>query len=106
MPPPCARAYTPLPEDTRSALRELAVQAGIHPGSGVETLARQVEAYIEQAAVYDIAAPRQPAQEDFAVYFLKQGKRGWCMHFATAAACMLRALDVPARYVSGYVCTV
>ena len=99
-------AYTPLPEDTRSALRELAVQAGIHPGSGTETLARQVEAYIEQAAVYDIAAPRQPAQEDFAVYFLKQGKRGWCMHFATSAACMLRALDVPARYVSGYVCTV
>ena len=28
------------------------------------------------------------------------------MHFATSAACMLRALDVPARYVSGYVCTV
>ena len=26
-------------------LRELAVQAGIHPGSAVETLARQVEAY-------------------------------------------------------------
>ena len=52
------------------------------------------------------AYTRQPAQEDFAVYFLTEGKRGWCMHFATAAACMLRALDVPARYVSGYVCTV
>lgn len=53
-----------------------------------------------------MTSPRQPAQEDFAVYFLTEGKRGWCMHFATAAACMLRALDVPARYVSGYVCTV
>lgn len=98
--------YTALPEETRSALLALAAQAGIRPGAGAEALARQVEAYVEQAAVYDIDAPRQPAQEDFAVYFLAQGKRGWCMHFATAAACMLRALDVPARYVSGYVCTV
>ena len=99
-------AYTPLPEDTRRVLRELAVQAGIQSGSDTEMLARQVEAYIKQAAVYDITAPRQPSQEDFAVYFLTQEKRGWCMHFATAAACMLRALDVPARYVSGYICTV
>ena len=50
------------------------MQAGIHPGSAVETLARQVEAYIKQAAVYDIAAPRQPAQGRFCRVFPHGGK--------------------------------
>ena len=35
-------------------------------------------------------------------YFLRTGKRGYCMHFASANCLILRNFSVPARYVSGY----
>lgn len=40
------------------------------------------------------------------LHFLTQSRQGYCVHFASAAAVMLRALDIPARYVSGYVAVV
>ena len=36
------------------------------------------------------------------VYFLTESRRGYCMHFASAAALALREMGVPARYASGY----
>ncbi len=36
-------------------------------------------------------------------YFLATGKKGYCMHFASAGTLMLRELGVPARYAAGYV---
>ena len=39
---------------------------------------------------------------DFAIWFLENGESGYCVHFATAAAVLLRAAGVPARYVTGY----
>ncbi len=53
--------------------------------------------------VYDPNTPAAPEGEDFVLYFLTQSRRGYCMHFASAAALLLRAMGVPARYVSGYV---
>ena len=43
-----------------------------------------------------------PDAEDFALWFLREGERGYCVHFATAATVLLRAAGVPARYVTGY----
>ena len=40
--------------------------------------------------------------EDFALWFLNESETGYCVHFATAAAVLLRAAGVPARYVTGY----
>jgi hypothetical protein len=40
---------------------------------------------------------------DPAEQFLLATRRGWCVHFATAAVLMLRAAGVPARFVTGYV---
>lgn len=44
--------------------------------------------------------PAHPAGEDFVGYFLTESRRGYCMHFASAAVLMLRTLGVPARYAS------
>lgn len=35
--------------------------------------------------------------------FLLETKNGYCVHFATAAALILRELGIPARYVQGYI---
>ena len=59
--------------------------------------------YLGQLAVYDPETPAAPEGEDFVAHFLTESRRGYCMHFASAATLMLRSLGVPARYVSGYV---
>lgn len=52
---------------------------------------------------YDPDTPATPEGEDFVEYFLTQSRRGYCMHFASAATLFFRTLGLPARYVSGYV---
>ncbi len=41
-------------------------------------------------------------QKDFVVWFMTQGETGYCVHFASTAAILLRMLGVPTRYVKGY----
>lgn len=53
------------------------------------------------AAYYDLNVPAMEPGEDFAAHFLEEG-RGYCVHFATAGALLLRMQGIPARYVEGY----
>lgn len=46
-----------------------------------------------------------PSGKDFATWFLNESDTGYCVHFATAGTLMLRALGIPARYVTGYYAT-
>lgn len=65
-------------------------------------LAEAVAYHLSVSCAYDPDTPAVPTGEDFVEYFLTESRRGYCMHFATAAALMLRHLGVPARYVSGF----
>ena len=51
---------------------------------------------------YTLKPDRLPAGQDPVEYFLSEGKRGYCIHFASAAVLILREMGVPARYASGY----
>ncbi len=65
----------------------------------------QVEAikrYVEGCAQYSLDVSTMPQGEDFALWFLQDGERGYCVHFATAMTVLLRAAGIPARYVEGY----
>ena len=95
-----------LPEETQTALYDLAISYGYDPQlSTIDTIAWVVE-FVRSVGTYQLNVSRQPTNYDFAVYFLTESKAGYCVHFATAAATMLRALGVPARYASGYRVTV
>lgn len=59
--------------------------------------------YLGQLAVYDPETPAAPEGSDFVSHFLTESRRGYCMHFASAATLLLRGVGIPARYVSGYV---
>ncbi len=94
--------YLHLPEAVREAAREL-----LSPIlEGTETrgeMAAAIGAYVRQAAVYDKnVSPMPEGAGDFTLWFLQEGKRGYCVHFATAAAVLLRAAGIESRYVSGY----
>lgn len=65
--------------------------------------AEAIASYVRSCAQYDLNTHRMPPeQEDFALWFLTDSETGYCVHFATAAVVLLRAADIPARYVTGY----
>ena len=98
--------YLEIDSDTRQSLFELAMAAGIDPGADRVEIADKVAKYISSAGQYTLNPYITPEDEDFALHFLTKSKQGYCIHFATAAVLMLRALDVPARFTSGFVVTV
>lgn len=98
--------YTRLPGALAGTLRELAAGAGIDPAAGVgdwHRAAYEVGNYVRNAGSYNRSPGIQPVGADFVEYFLTESHEGYCIHFATAAATMLRALGVPTRYVEGFV---
>lgn len=59
--------------------------------------------YLKQNYLYNVEPPK-PVNDnaDRIAYFLSGSKEGFCQHFSTAAALMLRAENIPTRYVTGY----
>lgn len=95
-----ANYYTRLPEDTKKAARELLEQQWWFQENW--TTPQQIAAWISSTAVYDLETEKMPAGADFAMWFLTESDTGYCVHFASAAVVMLRAANIPARYVTGY----
>lgn len=52
---------------------------------------------------YDLELENVPFGEDVVEYFLFEGEKGYCEHFASAGVLLLREMGIPARYASGYV---
>ncbi len=98
--------YLDVPEGLDSYLKQLYYDNYHYlPGDGFPgplTYAWRIGDILEKLCVYDPAAPTAPEGADPVFYFLNDSRRGYCMHYASAAALMLRALGVPARYVQGY----
>lgn len=65
--------------------------------------AYQVAAWMRENTSYSLELPKLPKGSDPVEYFLGTSRQGYCMHYASASAMILRELGVPARYVSGYV---
>lgn len=90
--------YTHLPDKTRSALLVLLEENGLlSSGAPVSDIA----AFVQQTGQYDIEAGTYPS-DDYALYFLMEAQRGYCLHFATAAAALYRAAGIPARVTEGF----
>ena len=68
-----------------------------------ESVTYRLEQALAETTAYDLNAPLCPEGENYLDHFLNESRRGWCMHYATVTALMLRCLGIPARYVSGYV---
>ena len=58
--------------------------------------------WLQQNCTYTLTPPQPWPGRDFADSFLFDSRRGYCEHFATAMAVLLRASGVPARYIEGY----
>lgn len=65
-------------------------------------LAEYTAAMLQGGYTYSLYPDSLNNGEDPVLYFLTTGKKGYCIHFASAGVMILRSLGVPARYVSGY----
>ncbi|HOV50099.1 MAG TPA: DUF3488 and transglutaminase-like domain-containing protein [Candidatus Cryosericum sp.] len=80
------------------AFKNIALHAA--QGATVREKASAVQAYLTDNYVYSLN-PTATSVEDFVV----DNRTGYCEHFATAMALLLRSEGVPCRLVSGFVAT-
>ena len=58
--------------------------------------------FVRNLHPYNAQTPYPPEGVDFVTWFMTQSQSGFCVHYATTAAVLLRLIGVPTRYVSGY----
>ncbi len=102
------RTYTEVPKAGVGRILRLA-DAWAKQGFGVEKYdinyaipIRKVTEELAERTEYSRSLGRVPRGTDVVENFLFDSKEGFCVHYASAAALLLRRLGVPARYVSGY----
>ena len=92
--------YLQIPSGIRQELEEICREQNFH--GSTEEIILQIQQFFYENYVYSLSPGRTPERRDFVLYFLTQQKRGYCAHFASAGAMLLRAMGIPARYVEGY----
>lgn len=91
--------YLQIPDSTKEVLLRLAAEAGLDPSD--EDIIYKVCNYIKSSAEYTLDYNYPADCEDMVIAFLTDVRKGVCVHFASAATMMYRALGIPARYVTG-----
>ena len=98
--PSMSYRYLLLPRNFTERATELAVKITEHADTNVEK-AQAIESYLRSSYQYSLERPqrgRNPVD-----HFLFEDPRGHCVFFSTAMVLLLRAVEVPARNVNGFV---
>ncbi|MBP3889294.1 MAG: transglutaminase domain-containing protein [Cellulosilyticum sp.] len=93
--------YTTLPEDLPERITMLTKEVTKECSNQYEQL-KAIEQYLKQYT-YTKTPGKIPENQDFVDYFLFENQEGYCTYFATAMAVMARTLDIPTRYVEGFI---
>ena len=97
------KQYTKLPDDTMEWAKNLAKKVTRGATTDEEKIIR-IQKYVRRCALYDTATGQMdPSYDDFALWFLEESPTGYCIHYATVTTILLRACNIPARYVEGYI---
>ncbi|MEG0276502.1 MAG: transglutaminase domain-containing protein [Coprobacillus sp.] len=104
------KEYMNVPDNLKAKFKQLVEKEKITHGkdleysSFVEKLA-YVTNLLNEYTNYSLDSGNLPAGKDFVEYFLFENQKGSCTHYASAATLLLRYLDIPSRYVTGFVMT-
>ncbi len=96
--------YLTVPEACEPAIQRACQEAGIQPEDDMDTVISKTVAYFSTEYRYTTRPGRTPEDEDFVSWFV-ENKKGYCAHFASTAALMLRYNGIPTRYIEGYALT-
>ncbi|QXE02380.1 DUF4129 domain-containing transglutaminase family protein [Terribacillus sp. DMT04] len=95
--------YTQLPETLPDRVRELAAEITGSEATRYDK-AKAVEQYFNQNGfqyrTQDVPVPEE--NQDYVDQFLFESKIGYCDNFSSAMVVLLRAADIPARWVKGF----
>ncbi|MBI2931938.1 MAG: DUF3488 domain-containing protein [Planctomycetes bacterium] len=105
-----ARALAPSPHPSSLALppglprlRDKAIEIARDHATAVDTIAALRRWLSDEAGLaYSLDAFQVPPETDPTEHFVFAGRKGTCLHFASALALMCRAAGIPARLVTGY----
>lgn len=97
-------AYLQLPKGLPDRVKKLARKITADANNPYDK-ARAVEQFLRTEGGFryetqDVPVPEE--NEDFVDQFLFDTKQGYCNHFSSAMVVLLRAADVPARWVKGF----
>ena len=96
------RYYLQVPSDLDTPLRQIAEKVVGEPDLNAFDTASRLESYLSENGSYDPGAYH--SRRSPVLHFLGEGKMaGHCEYFATSLTLLLRSMDIPARYVVGYV---
>lgn len=95
------RDYLELPKGIEQGVYDLARDIVKDAKTPYEK-AKALESYLLTQYTYETKVDYPPANRDFVSYFLLDSKQGFCSYFASAMAVMARVVDLPSRYVEGY----
>ena len=94
------RRYLQLPPQGNDRSRELARQLADTTPSDLAFTRAVLERFRQQPYFYTLRPPTMP--DDPVDTLLFEAKRGFCAHYASATAFLLRSAGIPARIVAGY----
>lgn len=93
--------YVGISDKLKDSLKPLALGLTKDAKSNYEK-AKIIESYLSTQYTYTLEPPEKPENYDFVEYFLFETKRGFCTHYASSMVMILRSIDIPCRYVTGY----
>ena len=94
--------YTQLGSNTSDRIYTLSESLTMDKGSTYYK-AKAIEDYFNTGEyVYNLTLPTNKEDGDYIDYFIFEGKKGYCVQYATAMTLLCRASGIPARYVEGY----
>lgn len=94
-------AYQQLPDNISKRVKQLALDITSKYNNDYDK-AKSIEKYLRSNYKYTLTPAEVPEGSEFVDYFLFEGKEGYCTYFATSMAVLLRAADIPSRYVEGF----
>ena len=95
------RFYTHLPDNGNERTRDWVAKRR-ERAEGREALVRQLMDHFNQAPFHYTLQPESLGDSDTVDTLMFETREGFCEHYASALGFMLRAADIPARIVTGY----
>lgn len=93
--------YLQLPDHLPDRVQQLGRELAQHSENRYEAVLKVMD-YLKSSYKYSLES-RAPARDhDFVDYFLFEQQSGYCDHFSTAMAILLRSVDIPTRWVKGF----
>jgi transglutaminase-like putative cysteine protease len=96
-----ANPYLQLPDELPDRVVELAERITAGTETSVDA-ALAIESWLRANTEYDLGVPPDPPGVDAVDHFLFERRRGFCEHIASAMVVLLRAVGIPARFVTGF----